>query len=92
MSESLTLRWGTLKAWSLTEGSPAFEAVQNYHDAGPVSASVMTQHDTDDQKQHLCDAIDALDSDTVYLDWEGADVSKADAKQYVNEYGQETAS
>lgn len=48
----------------------------------------MVQRDTASQKQAICDIIDALDNDTVYLDWDGKYVSKSEAKKYIREYGQ----
>ena len=85
MSEALTLKWGTLKAWDLTtDASKA--AAQRYFDAGSVLMSAAMQRDNADQKQALCDLIDVLDAETVYLDWDGKDVSKDEAKKYVREY------
>lgn len=86
MPERLTLKWGTLKDWDLDEKGPAFAALKRYHE-GEVSLSAMAQHDTPEQKAAICDLIDALDADTVYLDWDGEYVSKEDAKRYVMEYG-----
>ena len=85
-TESLTLKWGTLKAWKLTAGGPAFEAYKRYCEH-PVSFGAAQQRDTPEQKQAICEIIDALDADTVYLDWDGEHVSKDDAKKYVMEYG-----
>jgi hypothetical protein len=89
--ESLTLKWGTLKAWNLNPDGPAIEAVKRYHDVGTVEMSAMMQRDTPEQKQAVCDLIDALDADTVYLDWEDKHVSKDEAKAYVMEYGSKVA-
>jgi len=85
--ESLTLKWGTLKDWNLTKDGPAFAALKRYHECGSVSMSAATQRDTDEQKQAICDIIDALNADTVYLDWDDKTVSKDEAKRYVMEYG-----
>lgn len=84
--DSLTLKWGTLKAWDL-KSDAALKAAQRYADIGEHSMGAATQHDTAEQKQALCDLIDALDCETVYLDWDGKDVSKDEAKRYVTEYG-----
>ena len=86
--ESLTLKWGTLKAWHVQRGGPAFDALKRYHETGPVALGAAQQHDTPEQKQAICDLIDALDAETVYLDWDGVHVSKDEAKKYVMEYGQ----
>lgn len=84
--ESLTLKWGTLKGWNLNEDGPAFAAFQRYAEGG-ISMSAAMQHDSEAQKQALCDVIDALDAETVRNDWEGTDMTKDEAKRYVMEYG-----
>lgn len=86
MSESLTLKWGTLKAWNV-QSEPAKAALQRYADAGPTSMSAMMQHDTPEQKDAICDLIDALDIEVVYNDWSGEEMTKDEAKKYVREYG-----
>lgn len=45
----------------------------------------------DARKAILCELIDQLDCETVHLDWDGKDVSKAEAKDYVMNYGKKTA-
>lgn len=87
MAEELTLKWGTLKGWKLDENGPAFAALKRYHEAGTVSMGAALQHDSAEQKQALCELIDALDAETIYLDWDGKDVSKDEAKRYVLDYG-----
>jgi hypothetical protein len=85
MAEQLTLKWGTLKGWKLDEDGPAFAAIKRYHEDG-VALGAAQQRDTAAQKQAICDIIDALDADTVYLDWDGKHVSKDEAKKYVLGY------
>ena len=83
--EYLLLKWGTLKGWGdLRENPKAVEAWKRYH-AELVSMSVMMHHDTDGQKQALCDLIDAVNGDIVN-DWSGERMTKEEAKQYVREY------
>lgn len=82
---SLTLKWGSLVAWNLEGNEKAIAALKRYTEGG-MSASAMAQRDTPEQKQAICDIIDALDCDTVRLDWDGKDVSKEEAKKYVMEY------
>lgn len=84
--EELTLKWGTLKGWKLNEDGPAFALLQRYSEEG-MAMGAAQQRDTERQKSLLCDMIDALNADTVYLDWDGVDVSKEEAKKYVMEYG-----
>lgn len=81
--EYLLLKWGTLKGWNL-ESDASFAAAQRYMDGG-VSMSAMAQRDTPEQKQALCDLIDAIDG-PITNDWSGEDLSKEDAKKYVLEY------
>lgn len=85
-TESLTLKWGSLKGWKCQPDSDAFKLIQKYHEE-PVSLSAMAQHDTDSQKEIIYQIIDAIDADEIYLDWDGKYVSKEEAKAYVREYG-----
>lgn len=86
MSEHLALKWGTLKGWELNSDGPAMAAMERYHAIGEHVMSAAMQRDTPEQKQALCDVIDALDAETVYLDWDGEYISKDAAKRYVMEY------
>ncbi len=81
--EYLLLKWGTLKGWNLTT-EKSREAAQRYADMG-MSMSAMAQHDTPEQKQALCDLIDAIDG-PITNDWSGEEMSKEAAKKYVMEY------
>ena len=85
MAESLTLKWGTLKAWHL-ESEASMAALRKYREVGPVSMSAMAQHDNDAQKDAVCELIDAVDCETIYLDWDNEQVSKDEAKDYVRNY------
>lgn len=80
-NEYLTLKWGSLKSWCF-ESEKAKALLQRWSDLG-VSMSAISHHDTPEQKQIICELIDVGDFETVYLDWEGKEVSKEDAKQYV---------
>lgn len=85
MTESLTLKWGTLKAWKLkTEESKAIMA--KYLALG-VSMGAMTQQDSPEQKGLICALIDAVDCDEIWNDWDGVAMTKAAAKEYVINYG-----
>jgi hypothetical protein len=84
--DSLTLKWGTLKAWNF-ESEKARKVAQEIEEQGLFwSMSAMSQVMTDAHKKAVCDLIDALDCETVHLDWDGKDVSKDEAKKYVMEY------
>lgn len=84
MAEHLSLKWGTLKGWKL-ESEKSREAARKYAAHG-MSAGAMTQRDTAEQKQALCDLIDAVDGE-ITNDWSGETLTKDEAKKYVMEYG-----
>ena len=85
MTESLPLKWGTLKGWDL-KSDASVAAMRKYHEAGPVSRSAMSQRDNAAQKAALCELIDAIDG-PITNDWSGEDMTKEEAKKYVLEYG-----
>lgn len=85
MTNTLTLKWGTLKSWQF-DSKKGQKLLKEYCKIG-ASASVMTQRDTPRQKEIICELIDLCDGDTIYLHWDGVDVSKEAAKKYVMEYG-----
>ena len=80
---SLTLKWGTVKGWDL-HSDAAVAALKKWADFG-VCASAACQKDTPEQKQALLEAIELMDE--IWLDWEGVQVSKEEAKKYVLYYG-----
>ena len=82
--DSLTLKWGTLKAWDF-HSNKAIELLEEYNSIGS-SMSAMCQKDTPRQKQIICELIDEGDFKKVYLDWDGKYVSKKKAKEYVLNY------
>jgi hypothetical protein len=82
---SLSLKWGTIKSYDLTGNIPALQIIEKWHNLG-VSMSVICHQNTVEQKQLICDLIDAVDCPTIHLDWNGIDVSKEQAKKYIMEY------
>lgn len=84
MSEFLKLKWGTLKGWKV-ESEAGREALKRYHEAGNVSLSAMAQGDTTEQKQAICDLIDAIEG-PITNDWSGETFTKEEAKAYILEY------
>lgn len=80
----LTLKWGTLKAWEVKTDA-AHAALKKYHE-DPVQWSAMMQRDTPKQKEALAELIDCCDE--IWLDWEGKQVSRDEAKEYIRTYGQ----
>ena len=87
--DHLSLKWGTLKAWNLNS-EKGKELLKRYFELGS-SPGAMTQNDTPEQKDLICQMIDECNAPTIYLDWDGIDVSKDEAKRYVMEYGNKAA-
>jgi hypothetical protein len=83
MSESLLLKWGTLKGWEL-ESEKSVEIFNRYVDLG-ASYSAMAQKDTEEQKAIICELIDAIDG-KIQNDWTGEMMTKDEAKEYVMTY------
>lgn len=81
---NLTLKWGTLKSWHFD--SVECQVLKNEYNGIGSSFSAMAQVDTPRQKEIICELIDRCDGDTIYLDWDGKDVPKDEAKKYVMEY------
>lgn len=84
----LTLKWGTLKSWDFGNSKKGHRLLKEYAELG-ASFSAMQQRDTPRQKEIICELIGLCDGDTIYLDWDGKDVSKKEAKEYVMNYGKE---
>ena len=84
MTESLTLKWGTVKGWNdLSEKSQ--EILKRYFSDG-VPMSAMADRPDDDRKKILCELVDQIDGE-IWNDWEGKKMSKDEAKEYVTNYG-----
>ena len=83
----LTLKWGTLKSWNFEGNEKAIELKKRYNEIGS-SMSAMTQNDTPEQKEIICNLIDLMPGE-IYLDWDGDYVSKEKAKEYVMNYGKD---
>lgn len=87
-NDHLSLKWGTLKAWTLTS-EKGLELLRKYHALGS-SLGAMTQHDTPEQKELICQMIDECGTSEIHLDWDNKYVSKEEAKKYVMEYGKKS--
>lgn len=86
MAGSLTLKWGTLKAWDFTDNDKAIELLEEYNKDGHAFGA-MQQRDTESQKRIICGMIDAVD-EPIFNDWSGEEMTRAEAKKYVMEYRQ----
>lgn len=83
--DHITLKWGTLKAWHL-HSKKGQELLRKYVELGSSFSAAM-QKDTPEQKELIFQMIDECNAPTIYLDWDGVDVSKEEAKRYILEYG-----
>lgn len=84
----ITLKWGTLKSWSLT--STEGKALLEKYAAMGYSISAAMQHDTPEQREIICKLIDLVPGE-IYLDRNDEYVSKEAAKKYVLEHGVKVA-
>lgn len=83
--EKLGLKWGGLKAWDMrTDKSIA--ALRAYFDAGEQCMSAAMQRNNDAQKKALCNLVDATNAQ-IYNDWTGEKMTKAEAKDYILNFG-----
>jgi len=83
MSESLLLKWGTIKGWdNFTEKSQ--EIVKRFFADGMCMSAAMDKPG-EERRAILCELIDQLDG-KIKNDWSGEIMSKEEAKKYVNDY------
>ena len=84
---SLLLKWGTLKGWDL-HSEKMEKLMKEYFEIG-ASWGAAQQHDTERQKEIICELIDECDGD-IQNDWTGeVYANKEDAKKYILEYGRD---
>ncbi len=86
--DKIILKWGTLKGWTLNK--PESLALLKKYETFPTTWSAMSQHDTPEQKEILCELIRQHDG-TIYLDWDGKFVTKDQAIAYIMDYGKAAA-
>lgn len=83
MTESLLLKWGTIKSWhDLTERS--IEIMTRYFENGVPMSCIADQPDSN-RKHILCELIDQLNGE-IHNDWSGEMMSKEEAKKYIMDY------
>ncbi len=83
MTDNLTLKWGTLKGYSI-KSKKTFALLEKYFALG-VSTSAMLQKDTPEQQVLLFKIIDQVDG-PIYNDWENKEMTKIEAKEYIINY------
>ena len=88
-TESLTLKWGSLKGWDI-KNPETFKLLEQWNALG-TCVSAIAHRDSPEQKELICKIIDAVDCDGIYLSWDSEYVSKEKAKEYVMSYGNDEA-
>lgn len=84
MTESLLLKWGTVKGWGgLTDKS--VEIMQRFFADGVCMSAAMDKPD-EDRRTILCELIDQFTGE-IQNDWSGEKMNKDEAKTYVMNYG-----
>lgn len=80
---TLLLKWGTVKGWSDFQEGECFELLKKYMEDSSLSCAM----DNPDaaRKAILCELIDKLDG-TIWNDWDGREMTKDEAKEYVMGY------
>lgn len=84
----ILLKWGSLKAWELTEDKDK-ALVARWYELG-VSMSAALQNNTDEQKDIICELLSGF---TGYIgnDWDGSVYTPEEAVAYVRNYGRKTS-
>lgn len=76
----LTLKWGTVKFLAVGSESARKAAETLEEEKHSEGWSQLKE------KKALCNLIDSIDAETIYLEWDELHVSKEMAKKYVMEY------
>lgn len=88
MEDYVLLKFGTLKAWNLSNSPEALKALEKWAAEG-MASSVLAQEDTPYQKELICEVIDKVNG-FIQNDWTGEVYKdREDAKKYVMEYNEE---
>lgn len=83
MTESLLLKWGTVKGWE--DLSDKSQAIMERFFADGVCMSAAMDRPDEDRRAILCELIDQFEG-PIQNDWSGEMMSKDEAKKYVLEY------
>ena len=81
----LTLKFGWLKSWRLTDQRTPALAKELVNLAASYRRKFI--YPTQKERMILCKIIDAAKIKKVFLDWDGIYVSKSEAKKYILNYG-----
>jgi hypothetical protein len=88
MSDSLLLKWGTVKGWHFeSEDAEAFSLIKKYM-KDMSGGGCMADHPGETSKHLLCEIIDKIDGE-IHNDWTGKMMTKEEAKAYVMDYGKD---
>ena len=87
-TNTLTLKWGTLKSWSFSSAE-CQSLLEEWTQIGTTSSTI-DQNNTPRQKEIICQLIDLCDGNTIHIEWDGVDVSKSEAKKYILNFGSGT--
>jgi hypothetical protein len=83
IDESLCLKFGTVKSWTLDPDGNAAPIMAEYI---ARFCGVQGQIRSPEQQEMLCKLIDSLSTEDIVGDWDGKIMSKDDAKNYVINY------
>jgi len=84
-TDSLLLKWGTVKGWNFEDAEcEAFKLLKKFLKGSPASC-IMDCPDKE-RKELLCRIIDKIDGE-IQEDWDGKILTKEEAKDYVMNYG-----
>jgi len=86
MTDSITLKWGTLKGWSFGDSNQkAIDLLNEAFSESGQSMSAIGQKHTANEREKFCEAIDAFEGE-IWNDWDGVKMTKDEAKKYIREY------
>jgi hypothetical protein len=82
--EYLCLKWGTLKGWEFKQEKTK-ALFKEFCEIG-MKWGAAQQKNSQRQKEIICELIDLGNFETVYNDWDGEEMTKKAAKEYVMNY------
>lgn len=82
-NDYILLKWGSLKGWKI-ENPETLALIKKWANLG-VSESAMAHHDTQQQKEIICNIIRAH-TGNITNDWSGEEYTKEQAISYIMDY------